>query len=271
MNLWFNQVIPYLILVLFHLQSASHGSAPHTHQPQETADQLHDLYCPPGAPYSPVHFTKYPPNPAYLEFTLEEILIHDPEARTRETETVYREGTKITITPLLFRDKCNYLPTYLVPMTLSLTLWPNRLQESVTTNESTSTQIFGVMYITLTGLIDSMVPASRPWALLGKLLSYIIKLAPILWWALPAGPAGCLPASSQEPPTGWIPDTTNNIFNSTSLSLLVPITWFCILWYHHYFLCLSQLTNQEKENLLKFLLKGFCLKKLGFKSSFSSK
>ncbi|KAJ9089304.1 hypothetical protein DSO57_1014258 [Entomophthora muscae] len=93
-------------------------------------------------------------------------------------------------------------------MTLPLTLRPNHPQESVDANESTSTQIFGVMYITLTGLIDSMVPVSRPWALLGKLLSYIVKLAPILWWALPAGPAGRLPTSSQEPPIGWIPDNT---------------------------------------------------------------
>ncbi|KAJ9053069.1 hypothetical protein DSO57_1027770 [Entomophthora muscae] len=91
-------------------------------------------------------------------------------------------------------------------MTPPLTLQPNCPQESVATNESTSTQIFGYLYITLTSLIDSMVPASRPWALLGKLLSYIVKLAPILWWALPAGLAGRLPVSSQEHPTGWIPD-----------------------------------------------------------------
>ncbi|KAJ9049975.1 hypothetical protein DSO57_1018863 [Entomophthora muscae] len=92
-------------------------------------------------------------------------------------------------------------------MTPPLTPRPNHLQESVAINESTSTQIFGVMYITLTGLIDYMVPVSGPWAFLGKLLSYIVKLAPVLWWALPAGPAGCLPVSYQEPPTGWIPDT----------------------------------------------------------------
>ncbi|KAJ9051850.1 hypothetical protein DSO57_1000510 [Entomophthora muscae] len=129
------------------------------------------------------------------------------EARTREIETIYREGTKITIPPLLFCDKYNYLPAYLVPMTPPLTLQPNLPQESVAANESTSTQIFGVMYITLISLIDSMAPVSRPWALLGKLLSYIVKLAPILWWALPAEPAGCLPASSQENPlTGWIPE-----------------------------------------------------------------
>ncbi|KAJ9065018.1 hypothetical protein DSO57_1024331 [Entomophthora muscae] len=92
-------------------------------------------------------------------------------------------------------------------MTPPLTPQPDRPQESVAANESTSTQIFGVMYITLTGLIDSMVPANRPWALLGKSLSYIVKLVPILCWALPAGPAGRLPESSQAPPTGWIPDT----------------------------------------------------------------
>ncbi|KAJ9073965.1 hypothetical protein DSO57_1010945 [Entomophthora muscae] len=171
------------------------GSAPHAHLPQETADQLPDLYCPPGAPFGPVNFTEYPPNPAYLEFTLEEILIHDPEARTRETEVLYQEGTKIIWPPLLFCNKYNFLPTYLVPMTPPLTLRPDHPQESVATNESTFTQIFGVMYITLAGLIDSMVPVSGPWAVLGKLLSYIVKLALILWWALPAGPA-----SSQEPP-----------------------------------------------------------------------
>ncbi|KAJ9068776.1 hypothetical protein DSO57_1025248, partial [Entomophthora muscae] len=121
----------------------------------------------------PVHFTEYPPKPVYLEFTLEEILIYDPEARTRETETVYREGTKIIIAPLLFCNKYNYFPTYSVPMTPSLTLQLNCLQESIAANKSTSNQIFGVMYITLTGLIDSMVPTSGPWALLGKLLSFI--------------------------------------------------------------------------------------------------
>ncbi|KAJ9063206.1 hypothetical protein DSO57_1002504 [Entomophthora muscae] len=182
------------------------GFAPHAHLSQETADQPPDLYRPPGAFFDPVHFTEYPPNPVYLEFTLEKILIHDPEARTRDTEVLYREGTKIIRPPLLFRNKYNFLPTYLVPMTLPLTPRPNYPQESVATNESTFTQIFGVMYITLTGLINFMVPVSGPWAVLGKLLSYIVKLVSILWWALPAGPVGCLPASSQEPLTGWIPD-----------------------------------------------------------------
>ncbi|KAJ9076659.1 hypothetical protein DSO57_1023987 [Entomophthora muscae] len=90
-------------------------------------------------------------------------------------------------------------------MTPPLTLRPNRLQEPAAPGESTSTQIFGVLYITLMGLIDSMVPSSGPWAILERSLSYIVKLAPILWWALSSGLVGCLPASSLEPTTGWIP------------------------------------------------------------------
>ncbi|KAJ9053198.1 hypothetical protein DSO57_1026595 [Entomophthora muscae] len=134
-------------------KSISCGSVPHINQPQETVDQPPELYCPPRAPFGPVHFTEYPPNLAYSEFTLEKILIYNPEARTRETEIIYREGTKIIRPHLLFHNKYNYLPVYLVPMTPSVTLWPNCPQESVAANESTSTQIFGVMYITLTSLI----------------------------------------------------------------------------------------------------------------------
>ncbi|KAJ9060315.1 hypothetical protein DSO57_1032101 [Entomophthora muscae] len=236
MNLWFNQIITYLLLVLLHLQSTPCGSVPRAHLPQETVDQLPELYRPPGAPFGPVHFTENPPNPAYLEFTLEEILIHDPKARTRETEIVYREGVKVTIPPLLFQDKYNYRPAYLVPMAPPLTPQPNRPQESIATNEYTSTQIFGVMYITLTGLIDSMMPVSGPWAILGKLLSYIVRLAPILWWALPAGPAGCLPASSQEPPAGWIPDTGGQPIRIRTFELL---SWRIFIYIQLFFLGLS--------------------------------
>ncbi|KAJ9067041.1 hypothetical protein DSO57_1003743 [Entomophthora muscae] len=93
-------------------------------------------------------------------------------------------------------------------MTSPVTPQPNRPQESVAATESTSTQLFSVLYIMLTGLVDSMVPANSPWALLRKSFSYIVKLAPILWWALPFRPAGCPSTSSPEPAAGWIPDTT---------------------------------------------------------------
>ncbi|KAJ9079563.1 hypothetical protein DSO57_1034279 [Entomophthora muscae] len=59
---------------------------------------------------------------------------------------------------------------------------------------------------TLTGPIDSMVPANSPWAL----------LAPICGQALPSMPDGQPPANPHEPATGWLPD---------SLCQLIPLTW----------------------------------------------
>ncbi|KAJ9075533.1 hypothetical protein DSO57_1035217 [Entomophthora muscae] len=46
-------------------------------------------------------------------------------------------------------------------------------------------KLFGIVYITLTGVIDTIVPTAGPWLWVGKSMSYLIKLAPILWWALP--------------------------------------------------------------------------------------
>ncbi|KAJ9083755.1 hypothetical protein DSO57_1031509 [Entomophthora muscae] len=69
-------------------------------------------------------------------------------------------------------------------MTLPLTPQPDHSMKPPTTTETTSTQLFGVLYITLMRIVDSMVPNSGPWSLLKQSVSYIIKLSPILWWAL---------------------------------------------------------------------------------------
>ncbi|KAJ9065543.1 hypothetical protein DSO57_1018404 [Entomophthora muscae] len=53
-------------------------------------------------------------------------------------------------------------------MTPPLTLQPNRPMESSIAAETTSTQRFGVLYINLTEMIDSMVPKSGPWSFLGQ-------------------------------------------------------------------------------------------------------
>ncbi|KAJ9056021.1 hypothetical protein DSO57_1037396 [Entomophthora muscae] len=92
---------------------------------------------------------------------------------------------------------------------------PDLPQETVIINESTSTQLFGVFYLTLAGLVNSMVPTNRPWALLRKLFSYIVKLAPILWWALSSGPVGCLPVNSPKPAAGWLPEIMIGFLGST--------------------------------------------------------
>ncbi|KAJ9087476.1 hypothetical protein DSO57_1033079 [Entomophthora muscae] len=92
-------------------------------------------------------------------------------------------------------------------MTLPLTPKLDRPLEPPAAAKTTSTQLFGVLYNTLKGLVDSMVPNSGPWSLLGQSVSYIIKLALILWWALPAGSATPHP----EPPNtftyDWLPDS----------------------------------------------------------------
>ncbi|KAJ9087085.1 hypothetical protein DSO57_1036783 [Entomophthora muscae] len=56
-------------------------------------------------------------------------------------------------------------------------------------------------------MVDTMVPNSGPWSLLGQSVSYIIKLAPILWWALPTGPAVPRPESPNASAYSWLPET----------------------------------------------------------------
>ncbi|KAJ9048848.1 hypothetical protein DSO57_1030679 [Entomophthora muscae] len=90
-------------------------------------------------------------------------------------------------------------------MTLPLTSRPDHPLEPAAA-KATSTQLFGVLYITLTGLVDSVVPNSGPWSLLGRSLSYIIILAPILWWALPASLTTLHPKPPNASTYDWLPD-----------------------------------------------------------------
>ncbi|KAJ9070757.1 hypothetical protein DSO57_1004349 [Entomophthora muscae] len=142
-----------------------------------------------------------------MEYYLETILIADPLERTRETEYIGHEGKRIEVLPLFFKDKYNYLLVYFVLMTTPLTPQPDHPMESPTAAETMSTQLFGVLYITLTGMVDSMAPTSGPWSLLGQSMSYIIKLAPILWWALPAGLAQPHPEPPNASTYAWLPDS----------------------------------------------------------------
>ncbi|KAJ9074259.1 hypothetical protein DSO57_1008245 [Entomophthora muscae] len=108
-------------------------------------------------------------------------------------------------------------------MTPSLTPRPDHPLEPTAAAKTTSTQLFGVLYITLKGLVDSVVPNSGPWSLLGKSVSYI-KLAPILWWALPASLAAPHPKPPNASTYDWLPDisrmnmTTKGVCQSHVLS-----------------------------------------------------
>ncbi|KAJ9061778.1 hypothetical protein DSO57_1017191 [Entomophthora muscae] len=59
-----------------------------------------------------------------------------------------------------------------------------------------NSQFLGMLYLVLTGLIESALPAAGPWAVAGKALSYLVKLDPIIWWAIP------VPALTPPSPTG---------------------------------------------------------------------
>ncbi|KAJ9058868.1 hypothetical protein DSO57_1007806 [Entomophthora muscae] len=83
--------------------------------------------------------------------------------------------------------------------------------EPTATAETTCTQLFGVLYITLTGLVDSMVTNSGPWSLLRQSVSYIIKLAPILWWALPTSLAATHPKLSNASTYAWLPENVKRL------------------------------------------------------------
>ncbi|KAJ9058480.1 hypothetical protein DSO57_1011856 [Entomophthora muscae] len=68
-------------------------------------------------------------------------------------------------------------------------------------------KLFGIVYITLTGVIDTIVPGASLFLWVGKSMSYLIKLAPILWWALPTQSATCqFPNASKLANQGWFPD-----------------------------------------------------------------
>ncbi|KAJ9081338.1 hypothetical protein DSO57_1015808 [Entomophthora muscae] len=97
-------------------------------------------------------------------------------------------------------------------MTPPLTPRPDCPLEPTAVAETTSTQLFGVLYITLTGLVDSVVLNSGPWSLPGRSVSYIIKLAPILWWALPAGSAAPHPEPPNASTYDWLPDNGLNAY-----------------------------------------------------------
>ncbi|KAJ9065204.1 hypothetical protein DSO57_1022004 [Entomophthora muscae] len=68
-------------------------------------------------------------------------------------------------------------------------------------------KLFGIVYITLTGVIDTIIPGAGLWSWVRKSVSYLFKLAPLLWWALPAkNLAQVTPGNNGPAAQDWIPD-----------------------------------------------------------------
>ncbi|KAJ9075051.1 hypothetical protein DSO57_1000334 [Entomophthora muscae] len=134
----------------------------------------------PNALFGPMHFTEYPHNPDHKPWTLEDLQWYTHPDAPKDPYQISCDGKEITIYPLISNRKYNNPATYLVPMEPPLT--PKLIISTPPTSDVTgqSSQFLGVLYLALTGLIDSAFPVAGPWAVAGKALSYLIKLGPIV-------------------------------------------------------------------------------------------
>ncbi|KAJ9064913.1 hypothetical protein DSO57_1025439 [Entomophthora muscae] len=195
MRYWFPQFLPYFILVICQFTQRSSGLPSN---PPATYRLL-------DAPFGPIHFTEYPLKPKYRDYT-NNILARDPLAGITERAICNQEGPWYITKPGLFRDKYNFLPAYQIDMEPPVTPKPMPTSAAKLLLDHTN-KLFGIVYITLTGVIDTIVPTVGLWLWLGKSISYLIKLAPILWWALLTQSATCQFPDAREPASqGWFPD-----------------------------------------------------------------
>ncbi|KAJ9069491.1 hypothetical protein DSO57_1018130 [Entomophthora muscae] len=199
MLLWLLQLLPYYVFAVYQFSSRSPGPPA----------LLPAVFRPPGAPFGPFHFTDYPLKPKYKDYTPEKILELDPLARIQSAIRYNHQGLWIFSTPKLFRGKFNYLPAYNIYMKPPVIPKPMPASSPNLPTDYTS-KLFRIMYITLTGVVDTIVPAAGPWSWVGKSASYLLKLAPLLWWALPAKPpAQVTPGNGGPAARDWIPDIMN--------------------------------------------------------------
>ncbi|KAJ9080057.1 hypothetical protein DSO57_1029059 [Entomophthora muscae] len=196
MLLWLLQLLPYFVFAVyqFSLRSPSPPAPPPA------------VLRPSGAPFGPVHFTDYPLKPKYKDYTPEKILKLDPLDHIQSTIRYNRQGLWIFSTPKLFRGKFNYLLAYNIYMELPVTPKPIPASSPNFPTDHTS-KLFRIVYITLTGVVDTIVPAAGPMSWVGKSASYLLKLAPLLWWALPAKTlAQVTPGNSGPAAQDWVPE-----------------------------------------------------------------
>ncbi|KAJ9065785.1 hypothetical protein DSO57_1015995 [Entomophthora muscae] len=193
MLIWLLQLLPYFIFAVYQFSLRSSGPT----------DPLPTVFRPPGVPFGPVHFTDYPLKSEYKVYTLEKILELNPLAHIQSAIRYNRQGPWIFSTPKLFRGKFNYLPAY--DLSMEPPVMPKSMPASAPGLPTDHTgKLFGIVYITFTGVIDTIIPAAGLWSWVGKSASYLLKLSPLLWWALPAKNRPKLPlkTTGQPPKTG---------------------------------------------------------------------
>ncbi|KAJ9053549.1 hypothetical protein DSO57_1023156 [Entomophthora muscae] len=198
MLIWLIQLLPYFVFAVYQFSTRFPGPLV----------PLPAAFCPTGVPFGPVHFTDYPLKPKYKEYTPEKILELNPLAHIQSAVRYNQQGPWIFSTPKLFREKFNYLPAYNLSMEPPVTPKPMPASAPDLPTDHTG-KLFGIMYITLTGVIDTIILAAGPWSWVGKSASYLLKLAPLLWWALPAKnwPELSLKMTGRPPKTGSLTPT----------------------------------------------------------------
>ncbi|KAJ9088872.1 hypothetical protein DSO57_1018707 [Entomophthora muscae] len=106
--------------------------------------------CPPGVPFGPVHFTEYPLKPEYKDYNPEKILELDLLAHINLQLDTTAKAPGYSQHPRKF----NYLPAYKLHMEPPVTPKPMPASSPNLPTEYTS-KLFGIVYITLTGVIDT--------------------------------------------------------------------------------------------------------------------
>ncbi|KAJ9069248.1 hypothetical protein DSO57_1020335 [Entomophthora muscae] len=174
------------------------------HQAPAGDPEVFNHYCLPDAPFGPVHFTEYPPNHNHKPWTLEDLQWYNHPYAPEDLYQILCDSKEITIYPLICNWKYNNPSAYLVPMKPPLTPKPT-ISTPTSDDIGQNSQFLGVLYLALTSLIDSALPAAGPWAVAWKALSYLVKLGLIIWWVIPVS------ASAPLSPEGalcyfWYPD-----------------------------------------------------------------
>ncbi|KAJ9054799.1 hypothetical protein DSO57_1010434 [Entomophthora muscae] len=168
---------------------------------------------------------EYHLKPKYKEFTLENILEKDPLAWSNTQLRYNIQGPWNYTKPCLFRDKYNLLSAYQLEMEQLITpkLMPGSAPKLPLDHTN---KLFGIVYTTLTGVIDTIIPAADPWSWVGKEMSYLTKLAPILWWALAANPV----ARGVQKTMGWPPQVGSwTTCIATWIKTEQPLFWQALL------------------------------------------
>ncbi|KAJ9080246.1 hypothetical protein DSO57_1027187, partial [Entomophthora muscae] len=74
-------------------------------------------------------------------------------------------------------------------------------------------KLFRIVYITLTGVIDTIIPAAGLWSWVRKSFSYLFKLSPLLWWALSAKTlAQVTPKTDGPAAQDWVPNSSAQLY-----------------------------------------------------------